>query len=373
MKFGLMFELSVPRPWTPESESTVVHNALEQVRLAEELGFDQTWIVEHHFLEEYSHSSAPDLFLAACAVQTRNMRLGHGIVTCVPQINNPIRIAERAAFLDILSRGRVDVGTGRSATWTELGGFGADPDSTKRSWDEFVRILPRMWTQERFGYQGEFFSMPERTILPKPVQKPHPPMWLAVTSPGTETDAADRGLGCLSLTFGGMHKQAERIATYRRRIQDCTPVGDFVNEQVNCVNFLFCHQDGEYATRVGERLATAFSSAAAQFMEIKESYPTSNYLTIGLLAGIRRDVEGPGRTKGVPEGLAYGDPDRVTEILKSWESAGTDRLIFLLNALETVPQAEVLASMRLFAEEVMPRFRATGDAGGDLAKPEVAS
>jgi alkanesulfonate monooxygenase SsuD/methylene tetrahydromethanopterin reductase-like flavin-dependent oxidoreductase (luciferase family) len=339
----------------------VIHNALEQVRLADELGFDQTWVVEHHFLEEYSHSSAPDLFLTACAMQTERMRLGHGIVTCVPEINNPIRIAERTAFLDVLSRGRVEVGTGRSATWTELGGFGADPDSTKRSWDEFVRIIPKMWTQDRFSYQGEYFSMPERSILPKPVQQPHPPLWLAVTSPGTEIDAADRGLGALSLTFGGMKKQTERFATYRKRIQYCEPVGHFVNEQINCVNFLFCHEDGGYAKRVGERMATAFSSSAAQFMEIKESYPSANYLTPGLLSGIRRDVENPGRPKGVPEGLTYGEPDRVTGIVKQWEEAGADRILFLLNALETVPQAEVLESMRLFAREVMPRFTTAGD------------
>ena len=167
MKFGLFYEISVPRPWTRETERTVYNNCLEQVRLADELGFEQVWAVEHHFLEEYSHCSSPDLFLTACAMVTKNIRVGHGIVVCVPQFNHPIRIAERTATLDILSGGRLEVGTGRSATWTELGGFGADPDITKKSWDEFVRCLPKMWTEERFSYEGEFWSMPERTILPK--------------------------------------------------------------------------------------------------------------------------------------------------------------------------------------------------------------
>ena len=124
---------------------------------------------------------------------TQKIRVGHGIVVCVPEFNHPIKIAERTAVLDILSGGRLEVGTGRSATWTELGGFRSDPDITKKSWDEFVRCLPKMWTQETYAYEGEFWSMPERTIIPKVYQQPHPPLWVAVTSPGTELDAADRG------------------------------------------------------------------------------------------------------------------------------------------------------------------------------------
>ena len=154
MKFGLFYELSVPRPWTRESERTVYQNALEQVQLADELGFDQVWAVEHHFLEEYSHCPAPELFLTACAMITKKIRVGHGIVICVPEFNHPIKIAERTAVLDILSGGRLEVGTGRSATWTELGGFRANPDTTKKSWDEFVRCLPKMWTQETFFLRG---------------------------------------------------------------------------------------------------------------------------------------------------------------------------------------------------------------------------
>jgi alkanesulfonate monooxygenase SsuD/methylene tetrahydromethanopterin reductase-like flavin-dependent oxidoreductase (luciferase family) len=130
MKFGLFYEISIPRPWTPEKERTVYNNCLEQVKLADELGFDHVWAVEHHFLEEYSHCSAPELFLTACAVLTKRIQVGHGIVVCVPEFNHPIKIAERTATLDILSGGRLHVGTGRSATWTELGGFGANPDTS---------------------------------------------------------------------------------------------------------------------------------------------------------------------------------------------------------------------------------------------------
>ena len=143
MKFGIFYEFSVPRPWDKEAERKVYMNALEQVRLADELGFDQVWAVEHHFLEEYSHCSAPELFLTACAMQTKNIHVGHGIVICVPEFNHPIRIAERAAVLDILSGGRLEFGTGRSATWTELGGFRANPDDTKKAGTNSCTAFPK--------------------------------------------------------------------------------------------------------------------------------------------------------------------------------------------------------------------------------------
>jgi alkanesulfonate monooxygenase SsuD/methylene tetrahydromethanopterin reductase-like flavin-dependent oxidoreductase (luciferase family) len=357
MRFGLFYEISVPRPWTRESERTVYLNALEQVRLADELGFDQVWAVEHHFLEEYSHCSAPEIFLTACAMQTRRIRPGFGIVVCVPQFNHPIKIAERTATLDILSGGRLEVGTGRSATWTELGGFGADPDTTKKSWDEFVRCLPRMWMQETFAYQGEFWSMPERTILPRVYQQPHPPLWVAVTSPGTELDAADRGLGSLGLTFGQFAEQERRIAEYRRRIQLCEPVGAFVNDQVSTVNFLFCHEDDDHGRTLGRRMGDAFNYLATQLISAREAYPSRSYPSLGLLPQLRRQATGPDAAGQAGEGLALGDPVRIIRALKKWEAVGVDRVNFLLNTLELIPQAEVLASLALFAKDVMPAFR----------------
>src|SRR5260370_27765475 len=177
MKFGLFYELSVPRAGGRETEKNVYDNCLEQVALADSLGLDSVWGVEHHFLEEYSPCPAPELFLTACAMKTKKMRVGHGIVVCVPEFNHPIKIAERTAVLDILSGGRLDVGTGRSATWTELGGFRASPDETKKTWNKFVPSLPNMWTHDRFSYHCRPPSLPQRTIVPQPRHKPPPPLW----------------------------------------------------------------------------------------------------------------------------------------------------------------------------------------------------
>jgi alkanesulfonate monooxygenase SsuD/methylene tetrahydromethanopterin reductase-like flavin-dependent oxidoreductase (luciferase family) len=357
MKFGLAFELSVPRPFTGDIEREVYRRSLEQAVLGEQLGFDQAWVVEHHFMEEYSHSSGPDLFLAALAAMTERIRVCHGIVVCVPEINPPVRVAERAAVLDVLSNGRLEFGTGRSNTWTELAGFGVDPEETKKTWDEYCRVLPKMWTQERFSWDGRCFSMPERSILPKPVQKPHPPMWVAVTAPGTELDAADRGLGYYGVSLSsGMAEQERRIAEYRRRIQVCDPVGEVVNEAVNSVNFLYCHEDEDVALDVGSRLVSGFASAGAQVLDVRDSYPTTAYRAPGLLSSIRQDAGAPTDGKRKPEALCYGTPDMVIESLRRYESIGVDRVVFMVNYLEIVEQSAVLDSLKLFAAEVMPKF-----------------
>ncbi|WP_318205002.1 LLM class flavin-dependent oxidoreductase [Streptomyces sp. SCL15-4] len=363
MKFGIFFELSVPQPLGRADEIQAYQDALEQSRLADELGFTTAWAVEHHFLQEYSHCSAPEVFLTAVAMSTSRLRVGHGGVVCVPQINHPVRVAERAAALDILSGGRLDVGTARASTITELGGFMADPDSTKMSWDEYIDVLPRMWTEEHVRYDGTTFTLPERPVVPKPVQDPHPPLWVTVTSPGTERDAADRGIGCLGVAAASFKEQERRTGEYRKRIQQCDPAGRAVNDQVATMNYLFCHEDDATAARIGGAMFDAFGMLNSQLLWAREVYPTPAYRSLGNLApgGVDRvRDDSPAARRPVPEGVAIGDPDRIVKAVKIWESMGVDAINFLLNTANLVPQDQVLASMRLFAAEVMPHFAEGG-------------
>ena len=171
MKFGLFFEHQVPRPWDDGDEQRVFDEALEQIELADRLGFDCAWLVEHHFLEEYSHSSAPELFLAAASQRTSRIRLGHGIVHTVPAINHPARVAERIATLDVLSGGRVEFGTGEGSAAAELDAFGVEPGDKRAMWEEGVRVALRCLTETPFtGHAGEHVRMPPRNVVPKPVQ-----------------------------------------------------------------------------------------------------------------------------------------------------------------------------------------------------------
>ncbi len=360
MKFGIFHELSVGKPWHDRSEFEVYHNALEQVELADQLGFDQAWAVEHHFLEEYSHCSAPEVFLAAAAARTKNIRLGHGVMMVLPPFNHPARCAERAAALDIVSNGRLEFGTGRSATWTELGGFRCDPDVTKEMWDEAVRAIPKMWTQETFFWKGKYFSMPERAIIPKPLQRPHPPLWVAVSSPETAVQAAERGIGLLGVSIGTPQEYEQRVKDYRRVVRQCEPVGEFVNEQVNGVTFLYVDETDEEARIWGTKLVYTFSLLAAHLVGISSVYPTPAYKTPGLLFAIRREAEqqasGPAGSGVIRDGMAIGSPQTVIKALKMWEEIGVDRMLCIINTAEQIPQERVLRSLRLFAEQVMPAF-----------------
>jgi alkanesulfonate monooxygenase SsuD/methylene tetrahydromethanopterin reductase-like flavin-dependent oxidoreductase (luciferase family) len=359
MKFGLFFELSVPRPLTRVREQQVVFNTLEQARVADEVGFDNVWVVEHHFLEEYSHSSAPDVVLTAIAMQTQHIRIGHGAVVCVPQMNHPVRIAERAAMLDILSKGRLELGTARSSTWTEVGGFvGVSPDITKASWDEYVHAIPKMWMQDTFSWEGLTFSTPERNVLPKPYQDPHPPMWVAVTTPGTEMDAAVRGLGCLGVSASSFKSQAETVRRYREAIQRCEPVGKVINDQVAAMNFLYCHEDRAIAQATGLEMVRRFNLLNTHQLWNKEVYPTPTYKTLSNLAPGRPKAPGPqGDKPAVPQGVAIGDPQDIIRAIKEWEATGIDSINFMINSVECIDQQAVLESLRLFAREVMPAFK----------------
>jgi alkanesulfonate monooxygenase SsuD/methylene tetrahydromethanopterin reductase-like flavin-dependent oxidoreductase (luciferase family) len=360
LNFGLGLMLPVERPWTTGKESAAYTMGMKLAELADRVDFDQVWLVEHHFLEEYSHCSAQDLFLAALAQRTQRIRLGRGIAVCLREYNHPVQLAERSAVLDILSGGRLELGTGRAATWTELGGFRVDPATTKESWDEFIRELPKIWLQERYSYEGRFFSFPERAVLPKPVQQPHPPLWVAVSSEGTELDAADRGLGWHGLSQGGLGEMELRVTEYRRRIQHCEPVGAFVNEQVNFSNFLYCHEDPDVARTRGQELVERFLTSASWQVAAKDVVPSHSYRTSAALAKMREMAEAQlGRSAGGPfENLAIGTPDHIIEVLRRWEGIGVDRINFSVASAGFDDFDLIARSMELFAKEVMPAFRA---------------
>ena len=202
MKFGIFYEHQIPRPWDADAEHRIYREALEQVELADRVGIDYAWEVEHHFLEEYSHSSAPEVFLAACSQRTKRIRLGHGIVLMPPAYNHPARVAERIAALDLVSDGRVEFGTGESASILELGGFRLDVADKRAAWQESLEQCLNMMVMTPYpGFEGKYFSMPCRNVVPKPLQKPHPPVWVACSNRETIKRAARLGIGALTFAF----------------------------------------------------------------------------------------------------------------------------------------------------------------------------
>lgn len=239
MKFGLLYEMETPRPWHALSEFNTYWEALAQIELADRLGFDHVWEVEHHFLEEYSHSSAPEVFFGAVSQRTKNIRISHGVRLLPFNFNHPIKVAEQAAVLDILSNGRVDIGTGRSTTAQELDGFGVNYDRTREEVRESLSIIVKAWTEDILEFDGKLLKIPPRRVVPKPIQKPHPPMWMACVAPDSYEMAGDRGLGVLSFSFNWDQVQKSMVA-YRKSSANRTDlVPKIPNEQF--AGMIICH------------------------------------------------------------------------------------------------------------------------------------
>src|SRR6202167_3002782 len=268
MKIGLLYEMETPRPWHALSEYNTYWEALAQIELADRLGMDYVWEVEHHFLEEYAHSSAPEVFLAAASQRTRRIRWGHGIVQRPPGYNHPARVAERIATLDLVSGGRVEFGTGESASQTELGGFAVDRSLKHAQWDEALDVITRMFAEEPFaGYQGRFIWMPPRNVVPKPSQRPHPPLWVACSRRESILTAARKGIGALSFSFIEPEEAKAWVDDYYRIIasDECVPAGFTVNPQVAVVLPFMCHPDEQTAIERGIDGAHFFGYSLAHY------------------------------------------------------------------------------------------------------------
>jgi alkanesulfonate monooxygenase SsuD/methylene tetrahydromethanopterin reductase-like flavin-dependent oxidoreductase (luciferase family) len=257
VKLSLFVEVTIPRPWTDTSERDAFSDVLDQIELADKLGFHSVWITEHHFMEEYCHASAPEILLAALARSTTDIRLGHGIAQMPPGINHPARVAERVATLDLISNGRVEFGTGESSSVAELDGFRIDPGRKRAMWAEGVKVATRCMAETPFtGFAGEYVDMPSRNVVPKPLQKPHPPVWVACTRPETIQMAAENGIGALSfITKGGPDEARQRVREYYETFaSSAAPIGLAPNANVLYTGGnLMCAETGDEALdRLGD-------------------------------------------------------------------------------------------------------------------------
>jgi len=383
MRFGIFYEHQLPRPWEPDSEHRLLQDALEQVELADKSGIDYVWEVEHHFLEEYSHSSAPEVFLAAASQRTSRIRLGHGIVQAPALVNHPARIAERIATLDLVSNGRVEFGTGEASSASELGGFGVPRDAKRAMWEESLDAVTRMLVEEPFaGYDGTYLRMPPRNVVPKPLQRPHPPLWVACSRRETIHLAGRSGIGALSFSFAEPEEAARWVSEYYRLIEsECMPRGFAVNPNIAVVLPMMLHMDEAtaiergidgahffgyslghfYGTQHlvgGTDLWASFSSERAERGFAREIVaPTAAPLAVRLLEA------GLGSLRG-----AIGTPGQVSDLIARYEQAGVDQVMFVMQAGKNAHE-DICESIELFAKEVLPRF-AEGREEKEAAKSE---
>lgn len=390
MKIDVFNEIQDPRPWSDGHQAARINEALEQAKLADSLGYGCWWQVEHHGAEEFSLSSAPELMLAAISQQTSRIRLGHAAVLAPARFNHPIRVAERAAMLDVLSGGRLELGLTRS-TAPEWRLFGIDPADVRRQTQQAFEMVPKMWTSERFSYRSEDFEIHDVPIVPKPLQSPHPPLWQAAASPASFEEAGRRGVGVLGTTIWESVERVRRmVALYRAAAESCTePVGEYVNNQIAFFTFVHCAETDEQAIRNGAVAAAAwytvqaltFFEAAAAFVETVEHQkrlmedPSGGGLTGDFLRAEAAAFTGPnpaqlviGRVlqgEAVPDeeifealnaqdSLIVGSPETCRKKLRTYADLGIDRLM-AFHQVGNLSHDSVMTSLRLLGD-LIPEF-----------------
>ncbi|MFP6771963.1 MAG: LLM class flavin-dependent oxidoreductase [Alphaproteobacteria bacterium] len=366
MKFGVFYEHQIPRPWNSGDEHRLFKEALDQVELADRLGIDYAWEVEHHFLEEYSHSSAPEVFLAACSQRTKNIRLGHGITLMPPGYNHPARVAERIATLDLISDGRVEFGTGESSAALELGGFGVEVGRKREMWAEATEQCANMMVMDPYpGFEGQFFSMPTRNVVPKPLQTPHPPIWVACSKRETIHMAAGAGIGALTFAFIDPADAIKWVGEYYDIIKSeaCVPIGHAVNANIAMVTGFSCHEDEGEAFARGAEGFQFFGYALGHHYIYGDQKPGRTNIWERFQAA--KDSLPP-MSPGANGGSGIGTPAQLRENLALFADAGVDQVIFIQQSGRN-KHDHICASLELFAKEVMPVFKA-GEAEHEATK-----
>jgi alkanesulfonate monooxygenase SsuD/methylene tetrahydromethanopterin reductase-like flavin-dependent oxidoreductase (luciferase family) len=368
MKFGIFYELQLPRPWQKGDEFRLYQNALDQVALADRLGYDFAWEVEHHFLEEYSHSPAPEVFLGAASQRTRRIRLAHGIMQLTTV--HPARVAERIAVLDLLSGGRVEFGIGESASITELEPFGCAFEEKRAVWEDAVKALIPMFRDGGSEYHGRYFDFPLRNVVPKPLQKPHPPLWVACSQLETIEMAGRRGLGALAFQFlsaDAAHAWVHAYYNALTRRRDL--LADYpINPNIAVVSYFMCAESDAEARRRAD--GVPFFQVALRFYGLSPNRERPKPGSVNLWDEYEKwkRANPEGHARALSGGL-IGSPETLRRKLRRFAGSNIDQVI-LLNQAGKNTHEHICESLELFAREVMPEFHA-GEAEHQAWKEKV--
>jgi alkanesulfonate monooxygenase SsuD/methylene tetrahydromethanopterin reductase-like flavin-dependent oxidoreductase (luciferase family) len=368
VKLDLLYEIDAPRPWEAgphpwgqrAREQRAYGEMLDQVKLADELGFNVAWFVEHHFREGRSHCPAPEVVIGALTQVTRNLRLGFGVTLLPYGFTHPARVAEKVATADILSQGRIEWGTGRS-TPMEQTAFHVDREASRAEWAEAIEIICSMWREEYFEWDSPTFQFPRRLITPKPYQDPHPPAWMAATSEGSSAVAGSNQLGLLSFSImQPLDKMAAQIRAYRDawNSPEAKPISDVATNKVAAYTLVHCAETNDQARDNGvwESVAWWYQNIA-QFTldwELPHLEPAAREAAFPLLTPL---MEGdiPIESFDTGDMIVVGDPERCFEKMKHYADLGVDELICYVQFGYHSGES-TLKTIELLGREVLPEL-----------------
>ncbi|MEU7295526.1 LLM class flavin-dependent oxidoreductase [Streptomyces exfoliatus] len=357
MEFGIFVQGYVGKraETDPEAEHKALMEETEYVIQADKSGFKYAWASEHHFLEEYSHLSANDVYLGYLAHATDRIHLGSGIFNPLAPVNHPVKVAEKVAMLDHLSAGRFEFGSGRGAGTHEILGFMpgiTDMNHTREIWEETIAEFPKMWLQDEYvGFQGKHWSLPPRKVLPKPYGKSHPAMWYAAGSPSSYAMAGKMGLGVLGFSVQKVSDMEWVVESYKNAVKEAKAVGDFVNDNVMVTSTAICAETHEKAVEIA--VGGGLNYLQSLLFRYHDTFP---------------------RPEGIPEWpellpeysaeiielliqeelMICGDPSEVLAQCKRWEQAGADQLSFGLPI--GISYEDTMNSIKLIGEHVIPEI-----------------
>jgi alkanesulfonate monooxygenase SsuD/methylene tetrahydromethanopterin reductase-like flavin-dependent oxidoreductase (luciferase family) len=384
MKLSLAYEMQRPIV----DDHAVIEETIEQCVLADAMGFDYVWFVEHHFLTGFSMSPCPEVIFGALSRLTKRIRLGFGVV--ILPYHHPVRVAERVAMVDHLSQGRVDFGTGRSAPYEQTG-MGVDPRDTREMWEESLAMVPKVWEDGLFSWEGRFWNVPPREVRPKPYQKPHPPIWVAALQPSTYHLAAQKGIGVMALSVAAPTVLAPHIKEYKENVRKATPVGKTINNQWLSATMAYCGEDNQAARELAAKSLKTFFGPDRPYLKdqvnvyekLIESWGgVPEHLQANFARYIKKEdgqqdagVDLSGGSAQIASAIwnqfdadtladrgvtVSGDPDSCLRAIRIHESLGVDQLQFL-TATETIPHDKVMSSIELFGKYVIPELKKHGN------------
>jgi alkanesulfonate monooxygenase SsuD/methylene tetrahydromethanopterin reductase-like flavin-dependent oxidoreductase (luciferase family) len=371
MELGLLYEFEAPQPWDKphpwgqrEAERKSYQNAIEQIVLADKKGFHTAWLVEHHFREGRSHMPCSEAVLGALSQITKDIRLGFGVTLVPHEFIHPVRVAEKVATVDLLSKGRVEWGIGRSTPMEQLA-FGVDIPRSKEKLLAATRSIVGMWEKEYYEEHSEFLDFPKRMITPKPWQDPHPPVWMAASSADSARMAGENGLGLLCFSImQPLAKLREVLDVYDAAQMTAKPLTSVHTKKVGIYTLVHCAKsraDFE-ANRLWESMWWWYTTVAQfllkwEFAHLPKEAQEKAFPLLKKQADGEFDI-----TKFDEEDMVIvGTPEECLRKFLRYEEAGVDQVLCYVNFGHLTHEA-VLESIHLLGDYVIPELKKAGAA-----------